>query len=1497
MGVSVVDAYAFKGCRFSNVNIPKSIVQIGEHSFHSSYLTTVIFEGNSPDVYRSAFSSIANCTAYVNRDSTGWGVEIPGTWNGINIAYIEPGEGGGSEGEVYAPISDFGYFVTNGYVTITNYVGTGTVVNIPPSIDGLPVQRIERRTFYRCDALEAVVIPEGVTHCLGVFASCPNLRSITIPDSLNSSHVCRIADSGCKKLIEYRIAENSSKYALDNGVVYCKDYSELVACPQGLTNVVIRNGVTAIGSHAFSKSNIKEIDIPNSVTNIENNAFSDSKLTNIAIPESILSIGDHAFYNCDSLISVAIEDGVLNIGSHAFADCDSLVSVLIPGSITKFGTWVFHNCSSLKDVIISNGVTRIESRMFDGCYSLANVILPNSLTQIGDDAFLSCTALKTITIPSSVTNIEGYAFYHNTSFEKVIFDGNAPMMGTNVFLSVASNCTAYVKQDSTGWGVEIPGKWQGINIAYLEDITPTTYTVNFDLGAYGTRMGGGELTQSVVEGECAVAPTVQATPGWKFAGWMPDVASVILSNTTFFAQYEEDVTTYHLEIVQPERGGSITGATSGPQPVDSMLMLTRKADTGYHIVGWTGNIDGLYQSGDSLTVVMDMPRTIGLAVAPDVYAITYADTRGAANGNPATYTIEDEVVFAPLPNVEGWEFVGWSPASIAKGSTGAKTVTAQWKRVIHTVTVGGDSTNVIYGSEMTFRAPEPFVDMTNGMQIVYMGTSFTAPIVTNEFTVVVTNDIDFTWNILSTNYWFETAQVQNGMIEAPEAGWKPYGESFLISAMPANHYHFVTWTGDTEGCIVTNGNGLVVTMDQARSIGVEFAIDTFTVLFKAGAHGSLSGKTTQTVAYSGKAEVPSVIPHVGYNFVGWSGDVTASVTGDRTFEAEYSTIPYSIIYTELKDTANPNPTTYTVEDEVVFAVLPDVEGWRFTGWQPASIEKGTIGSMTVTAQWERTVHGVTVGGVSTNVVYGTEMTFRAPEPWVDETCTTQIVYVGTSFTSPDVTNEFTVVVTNDVEFSWDVLATNYWLDVSATEGGSVDFDEGWISAGMRKVVSASAEFSYRFVRWEGDVTESQAVSAQTAVVMDRTRSLKAVFERIPITVGEAANAPDYDWYTEGDAEWVGEWSKSAADGMHAARSGTIANSQETVLGLRLEGAGTLSFDWRASCEEKYDAVRLEIDGSLVRVLSGETSWTNVCIELGLGEHDIRWVYKKGRSGSAGEDAVWVDNVVWTAAAEPTLAEALGDFAWETEGDVQWKVMRSEYAYEGNSFAMAEGLGAYGVSVIRTKVSGAGRLMFQWAVSCEESYDWFDFLVDGEVVEMVTGETNWRKVTVDLGEGEHILEWAYWKDEMDDPELAGANCAMLDHVQWYPAGEEPPELGGKELDEFFEWLKTHGQIAATATKQDAQAVFLAGTAAVGKAVPLYAEFLAGTDPEDPTSEFKATIEFKNGSPVVSPSPDLGGTRRYTVYGKKDIGDADEVWTPVGEGEEANYRFFKVTVDMP
>ncbi len=53
-----------------------------------------------------------------------------------------------------------------------------------------------------------------------------------------------------------------------------------------------------------------------------------------------------------------------------------------------------------------------------------------------------------------------------------------------------------------------------------------SHTVTFDLGAQGTRTGGGELTQAVAHGAAAVAPEFAVANGWTFVGWSTDFAAV-----------------------------------------------------------------------------------------------------------------------------------------------------------------------------------------------------------------------------------------------------------------------------------------------------------------------------------------------------------------------------------------------------------------------------------------------------------------------------------------------------------------------------------------------------------------------------------------------------------------------------------------------------------------------------------------------------------------------------------------------------------------------------------------------------------------------------------------------------------------------------------------------------------------------------------------------------------------------------------------------------------
>ena len=86
----------------------------------------------------------------------------------------------------------------------------------------------------------------------------------------------------------------------------------------------------------------------------------------------------------------------------------------------------------------------------------------------------------------------------------------------------------------------------------------------------------------------------------------------------------------------------------------------------------------------------------------------------------------------------------------------------------------------------------------------------------------------------------------------------------------------------------------------------------------------------------------------------------------------------------------------------------------------------------------------------------------------------------------------------------------------------------------------------------------------------------------------------------------------------------------------------------------------------------------------------------------------------------------------------------------------------------------------------------------------------------------------------------------------------------------------------------------------KQADLMDEYISGVSPLDPNSQFIANITMENGKPKVTPNPDLGDKRRYTIYGKKDLSSQSVDWadmSTVPELEKSEYRFFKVDVSLP
>ena len=61
----------------------------------------------------------------------------------------------------------------------------------------------------------------------------------------------------------------------------------------------------------------------------------------LIIENGVTSIGSHAFYSQTQLASVTIPNSVTSIGSSAFDQCESLTSVNIPNSVTSIGAYTF----------------------------------------------------------------------------------------------------------------------------------------------------------------------------------------------------------------------------------------------------------------------------------------------------------------------------------------------------------------------------------------------------------------------------------------------------------------------------------------------------------------------------------------------------------------------------------------------------------------------------------------------------------------------------------------------------------------------------------------------------------------------------------------------------------------------------------------------------------------------------------------------------------------------------------------------------------------------------------------------------------------------------------------------------------------------------------------------------------------------------------------------------------------------------------------------------
>ena len=134
----------------------------------------------------------------------------------------------------------YAYFLLeDGTAEISGYAGREKVLDVPDSLEGIPVTGIGEKAFADCDFLEEVTIPDGVTYIGNeAFIDCECLTGITLPDSVTS--IGDRAFSHCDCLAGIRIPA---------GVTGIGD--ETFDCCSSLAGITLPEGLTKIGDNAF----------------------------------------------------------------------------------------------------------------------------------------------------------------------------------------------------------------------------------------------------------------------------------------------------------------------------------------------------------------------------------------------------------------------------------------------------------------------------------------------------------------------------------------------------------------------------------------------------------------------------------------------------------------------------------------------------------------------------------------------------------------------------------------------------------------------------------------------------------------------------------------------------------------------------------------------------------------------------------------------------------------------------------------------------------------------------------------------------------------------------------------------------------------------------------------------------------------------------------------------------------------------------------------------
>ena len=445
--------------------------------------------------------------------------------------------------------------------------------------------------------------------------------------------------------------------------------------------------------------------------------------------------------------------------------------------------------------------------------------------------------------------------------------------------------------------------------------------------------------------------------------------------------------------------------------VEDEINIKNPTKNGYTFTGW--------KEGSRIPKGSTGNKTFTAEWKINDYKINYVLNGGTNHkDNPATYTINDEINILD-PSRTGYEFIGWKEGNkIAKGSTGDKTFTAEWKGINYPITyvldggINNPENPSEYTVEQTISIKDPtkegyrFLGWQEGNSIPKGSTgakTFTAKweyvphtqfvdedgaaiLETKEgthqaeeienYVLVETvdlgkGDLKHIYHLLKTNYIDDNnnpiAPQEDGTKEPKELEGYKLLRSDVKDNKDVDHvYHkFLTkWLDENLEALADEEFGSLPAKEFDKYIFKSTQLlengDTIHYYNKLVNVKFLVNEEPikEEIIEKGEDGTPPDVEKEGYEFKGWDIPYD-NVQEDIEVRAIFEPIKYPIIYVLNGGNNNKaNPGEYTIEDEVDI-LDPNRLFHKFMGWyEDPHIAKGSTGQRVFTAIWDKEVYPI-----------------------------------------------------------------------------------------------------------------------------------------------------------------------------------------------------------------------------------------------------------------------------------------------------------------------------------------------------------------------------------------------------------------------------------------------------------------------------------------------------------------------------------------------------------